>query len=255
MAKLGYTEIYGAQKITGQIISLVSTGTAPLVIGSTTKVTNLNADLLDGYSSSSENTANTIALRDSSGDLKIRLLRPTYTSNNTTPNHFMTQVTPGDGTDNYVRPTSLASVKTAVVTSAAVVAGLGFTPIQSTSNITGNASNVTGTVAVTHGGTGLTTLTNGYVLTGAGTGNVAMVSRSGIDSRTSFPPAVATGRTDATFYSVPWHSGNALYSATNVQIQSSTGTLKANILESSIVTGTAPFTVASTTMVDNLYVK
>ena len=167
----------------------------------------------------------------------------------------MTQVTPGDGTNNYVRPTNLASVKTAVVTSAAVVAGLGFTPIQSTSNITGNASNVTGTVAVTHGGTGLTTLTNGYVLTGAGTGNVAMVSRSGIDSRTSFPPAVATGRTDATFYSVPWHSGNALYSATNVQIQSSTGTLKANILESSIVTGTAPFTVASTTMVDNLYVK
>lgn len=36
----------------GQIASSVSTGTAPLSVASTTKVTNLNADLLDGLSSS-----------------------------------------------------------------------------------------------------------------------------------------------------------------------------------------------------------
>ena len=36
---------------TGQIVSALSTGTAPFSVNSTTKVTNLNADWLDGYSS------------------------------------------------------------------------------------------------------------------------------------------------------------------------------------------------------------
>jgi hypothetical protein len=52
-----------------QLISNVATGTAPLVISSTTLVSNLNADLLDGYNSASANTAETIALRDSNGNL------------------------------------------------------------------------------------------------------------------------------------------------------------------------------------------
>jgi hypothetical protein len=52
-----------------QLISNVATGTAPLVISSTTLVSNLNADLLDGYNSASANTAATIALRDSNGNL------------------------------------------------------------------------------------------------------------------------------------------------------------------------------------------
>lgn len=34
---------------TGQLVSTVATGTAPLIIASTTKVVNLNADLLDGH--------------------------------------------------------------------------------------------------------------------------------------------------------------------------------------------------------------
>ena len=40
--------ITGTLSVSGQITSTVSNGTAPLVITSTTKVTNLNADLLDG---------------------------------------------------------------------------------------------------------------------------------------------------------------------------------------------------------------
>src|SRR5688572_10529037 len=43
---------------------------APFTVGSTTKVTNLNADLLDGANSASAATASTIALRDASGRLK-----------------------------------------------------------------------------------------------------------------------------------------------------------------------------------------
>jgi hypothetical protein len=53
----------------GQLVSSVATGTAPLTVTSTTLVTNLNADLLDGLNSASANTASTIAARDSSGNL------------------------------------------------------------------------------------------------------------------------------------------------------------------------------------------
>jgi hypothetical protein len=48
--------------------STVATGTAPLVVASTTKVTNLNADLLDGLDSSSSDTSgNSIVSRSSGG--------------------------------------------------------------------------------------------------------------------------------------------------------------------------------------------
>jgi hypothetical protein len=52
-----------------RLISNVSTGTAPLTVSSTTKVTNLNADLLDGYDTATTSTANTVAVRDSNGSL------------------------------------------------------------------------------------------------------------------------------------------------------------------------------------------
>lgn len=42
------TGAFTALSVTGQFTSTVSTGTAPLVVASTTKVTNLNVDLLDG---------------------------------------------------------------------------------------------------------------------------------------------------------------------------------------------------------------
>lgn len=48
--------------------STVTTGAAPLVVASTTKVTNLNADLLDGLDTASTNTASTVVVRDGSGN-------------------------------------------------------------------------------------------------------------------------------------------------------------------------------------------
>ncbi len=52
-----------------RLISNVSTGTAPLTVSSTTKVTDLNADLLDGYDTATTSTANSVAVRDSNGSL------------------------------------------------------------------------------------------------------------------------------------------------------------------------------------------
>lgn len=51
-----------------RLISTVATGTAPLTVTSTTKVANLNADLLDDMTTASTNTASTIVNRDASGN-------------------------------------------------------------------------------------------------------------------------------------------------------------------------------------------
>lgn len=56
--------------VTAQRLSTtVATGTAPLIIQSTTKVANLNADLLDGYDTDVSANASTIVIRDSSGNI------------------------------------------------------------------------------------------------------------------------------------------------------------------------------------------
>ena len=58
----------------GQYVSTVATGTAPLSVASTTLVTNLNADLHDGYNTSTTATASTIPVRDASGNLAGNIL-------------------------------------------------------------------------------------------------------------------------------------------------------------------------------------
>lgn len=55
-------QITGTSKFTGQITSTLATGTAPFVVASTTLVTNLNADLLDGKNTGT--SGNVIGLLD-----------------------------------------------------------------------------------------------------------------------------------------------------------------------------------------------
>ena len=59
--------IDGTLTVDGQIISQVSSGPA-LVIPNTTKINNLNADLLDSMTTASAATPTTVVARDSSGD-------------------------------------------------------------------------------------------------------------------------------------------------------------------------------------------
>jgi hypothetical protein len=61
-------EVYGNIKAE-KFISTLPTGTAPLQVSSTTLVTNLNSDLLDGYHASTNANINTVAVRDGSGFL------------------------------------------------------------------------------------------------------------------------------------------------------------------------------------------
>lgn len=67
-----------------RLISTVATGTAPLTVASSTLVTNLNADLLDGMHATSANTASTIVSRDASGNFSAGTITANVSS--ITPN-------------------------------------------------------------------------------------------------------------------------------------------------------------------------
>jgi hypothetical protein len=61
--------VNGNLEATGQIKSQIATGTAPFTVASTTKVTNLNADLLDGFNTATASTGSTVAVRNSDGSI------------------------------------------------------------------------------------------------------------------------------------------------------------------------------------------
>src|SRR5437899_8066744 len=55
-------DVVGNVKSSGQLISTVGTGTAPLVVNSTTQVSNLNASLLGGMSATAARTRGIVYL-------------------------------------------------------------------------------------------------------------------------------------------------------------------------------------------------
>jgi hypothetical protein len=71
-------------------ISTVATGTAPLTVTSTTKVVNLNADLLDDMTTASANTVSTIVARDASGNFSAGTITAALTGNASTATTLQT---------------------------------------------------------------------------------------------------------------------------------------------------------------------
>jgi len=76
-----------------------ATGVAPFTVLSTTKVTNLNADLLEGYHASSAAGNNTIVLRTSSGYIFCNYLNCTSGETTSNPTHYFVEI----GNDSYLR--------------------------------------------------------------------------------------------------------------------------------------------------------
>jgi len=73
------------KKITGETLSsTVAIGTAPITVTSTTQVTNLNASLLEGYSTATANTVSTIVRRDASGNFAAGTITAALTGNAST---------------------------------------------------------------------------------------------------------------------------------------------------------------------------
>ena len=81
--------IDGTLTVDGQIISQVSSGPA-LVIPTTAKINNLNADLLDSMTTASANTVSTVVNRDSSGNFAAGTITAALTGNASTATTLQT---------------------------------------------------------------------------------------------------------------------------------------------------------------------
>jgi len=122
--------------VASTLTSNVATGTAPLTISSTTLVTNLNADLLDGYNTASTNTASTVVIRDASGNFSAGTITATLSGAATTAGTVTTAAQP-----NITSVGTLSSVSV-------------------TGNITGGNLTTAGIITVNSGGAA-TAIVNG----------------------------------------------------------------------------------------------
>ena len=103
-------DVTGSVRASLQLISTVAIGTSPLAVTSTTLVSNLNADMLEGYHGDVTSTVSTVAVRNSSGDINTRLFRSEYDTTNATIGYIMTQIDTVDY--NYIRPSTPAQLVT-----------------------------------------------------------------------------------------------------------------------------------------------
>ena len=120
-----------ANVTTPQLISNVATGTAPFLVTSNTVVANLNADLLDGYNTATANTANTVAVRDESGNLSANF----FIGNGSQLTGLATSSI-SNGNSNVSIPAANGNVNISAVGNANVLV------------ITGTGANVTGNLEV-----------------------------------------------------------------------------------------------------------
>ena len=157
-----------------RFVSNVATGTQPLTVSSSTKVANLNADLLDGYDTAVTADPNTVAIRDVNGNLAGNYIIGNgafLTGLNTAQISAIS-----NGPSNVAIATSGGNVAIAVggLSNLAVFSGAGLSVAGniSTSNI--SATRLTGilTTAAQPNVTSLGTLTSLNVSGNANVGNI-----------------------------------------------------------------------------------
>jgi hypothetical protein len=133
--------------------SNVAQGTAPIIVASTTKVTNLNADLLDGYDTATAATANTVVVRDANADI-------------TAANIIGTQ---GRFSANVTSPVLISNVSTGT-------APLTVTSTTRVANLNVSHANVADLISISDVNTG----TYYPILANAATGNVSEGSNANL---------------------------------------------------------------------------
>lgn len=138
--------------------STIPTGIAPIVVTSTTKVINLNADLLDGYHADVGSTVSSIALRNDAGDISAREFILTQTIvNNIAPSSIL-GIYP---TTNQITRYSATGIR--------LFLGLGDMAYETKANY------FTGTKALTAGNADTADSAKSVLGTVAGTGSIELV--------------------------------------------------------------------------------
>jgi hypothetical protein len=174
VGNIGTAQLLATANVTApQLISNTTTGTAPFVVSSTTLVSNLNADLLDGFNSAVANTANTVAVRNADGNLSANY----FVGNGAFLTGIDTSLIANGNSNVSVAANGNVTVSVAGNAGVAVFTGTGVN-VAGTLNATGNVSggNLTtgGAVAATGNVSGGNLTTTGNVSGGnlTTTGNV-----------------------------------------------------------------------------------
>jgi hypothetical protein len=183
VGNIGTAQLLATANVTApQLISNTSTGTAPFVVSSTTLVSNLNADLLDGYNSAVANTANTVAVRNADGNISANY----FVGNGAFLTGIDTSLIANGNSNVSVAANGNVTVSVAGNTGIAVFTGTGVN-VAGTLTATGN---VTGANLVTAGNVyaeNLVNITgNTSIAMGNGSGIVAIYSAG---NATQFGPS------------------------------------------------------------------
>jgi hypothetical protein len=140
----------GSSKVTArQLESTATTGTAPFIVGSSTTVTNLNSNFLQGFVSSDEELENTIVRRDSTNKIEGSVTKLIHVGTGQTGGYY-TDIPARLGYNPFNRDAGDTCAGPAVFQSSISVTGTatidGLTTIKQVSDIYKNQSSSAGTL-------------------------------------------------------------------------------------------------------------
>jgi hypothetical protein len=254
VGNLGTAQVLASANVTTpQVIANIAQGTAPFLVNSNTVVANLNASLLLGATTATANTANTLALRDASGNLSANF----FIGNGSQ----LTGITVAagssivNGNSNVNIPAANGNVNISAVGTAnvIVVTATGIN-VAGTLNATGNANvgNLGATTAIITTGN-ITTINSGLLQNG--NSNITITANGNISlSAVGSPNEVIITATGVNVAGTLNANGNANVGNLGTAQVLATANITAPQLISNIATGTAPLVVTSTTQVANLSV-
>ncbi len=260
----------GTLSITGAITSTLATGTAPLVVNSTTKVANLNVDLIDDYQTSIPAVASTVVVRDTNASINANaVVGNTLTGSLTTaaqPNitslGTLTGLTVGGtGIDGIIvagNQSSITNMGNVTFSGNITVGGLinGSLAGNAVSNVTGGNATFSSEVEAPTG-TFTTTvetpsanITNVFVTTG----NITTVNSTTLNSTTlnSTNATITTGNittVNSTTINSTTVNGNLVGTTANVTTVNTTN-VNATTVNGNLVGTTANVTTVNSTTVN-----
>lgn len=206
VGNLGTAQVLATANITApQLISNVSTGTAPLVVSSTTVVANLNANALQGNTPSQTATANTIAQRNADGNITANF----YIGNGSQLTGISAGFPLANGTSNINAPAVNGNINISVGGTANVLVTTSTgVNVAGTLNTTGNANTGnlgTATAVITTGN--ITTINSGLMQNG--NSNVTITSNANVTINAVGGARITATSTGANVTGTLGVSGNA----------------------------------------------